>query len=98
VRADLTFIYGHEGYLQKITPVVENFRSQVAKAFGSVGFAAELGGNDGPFIFHLGIPTIGFGVISHDSRFHMNNEFIRLSDLKKMVQAIHNVYSTAIDY
>ncbi len=96
VRADLTFIYGHEGYLQEITPVIEEFRGLVASAFGSVGFAAELGGNDGPFIFHLGIPTISFGVISHDSRFHMNNEFIRITDLNKMVQAIRNVYSSDI--
>ncbi len=93
IDARLEFLYGHQGYLQEITPAVERFRAKIERAFEDIGFAAELGGNDGPFLHNLGIPTIAFGAIDSDSRFHMPDEFIRIETLKKMVEAIKEVYT-----
>ena len=87
INAEFSFIYGHEGYLQEITPAIERFREHVRQVWGDeISFAAELGGNDGPFTFNLGIPTISFGPIEADTCFHMPNEFVRPGTLEKMVQ------------
>jgi len=93
IDAELDFLYGHRGYLQEITPAIEQFKAKIAKAFSNIGFAAELGGNDGPFLHNLGIPTIAFGAIDSDSGFHMPDEFIRIETLKKMVKAVQEIYN-----
>ncbi len=96
VKADMNFLYGHEGYLQPITPRIENFKERISAHFGDLEFAAELGGNDGPFLFNLGIPTVAFGDIDRDAHFHIPNEFMRLEILDKMTAAIREFYSKGI--
>jgi len=96
VKADMNFTYGHEGYLQPVIPRIEKFNDRISSHFGELGFAAELGGNDGPFLFNLGIPTVAFGAIDRDANFHTPNEFMRLESLDKMTTAIGEVYSKGI--
>ncbi len=91
IDAELEFIYGHKGYFQPIIPVVAKFRENVCEIFGELPFAAELGGNDGSFLFEIGIPTVCFGPIEPDSNFHMANEVIRLETLEKMVRLVRKV-------
>jgi len=92
IKAELKYVYGHNGYIQPITTRVREFGQRLSTIFSGIDFASELGGNDGPFLFELGIPTVAFGPIDPDSKFHMPDEFIRIDTLKKMVQAIKSIY------
>jgi len=91
IDATYEFIYGHEGFYQEVTPQIERFRQLVSEDFGELVFGGELGGNDGPFIKRLGIPTIAFGPIADKTRIHMNNEYITIETLNKMTHAITKV-------
>ena len=48
----------------------------------SVPTAGELGGNDGSFIAPKGIPTVSYGTIREDTKFHGVNEFVWLEDIR----------------
>lgn len=92
IDAKIEFLYGHPGYAEEVTPVIERFRDNVERVFGPVPYAGELGGNDGSFIHELGIPTVGFGFIEPCSRFHQANEFIRVEMLEKAAKLAEVVF------
>lgn len=79
-------VIGHEGYLTRETPDISRFAGIVSSVLDKdIPVGAELGGTDGPFINRLGIPTIGFGPIDPDTRFHQPNEFVGKETLNKMI-------------
>ena len=93
IDAQYSIVYGHEGYLQPMSPTIERFGDRVMDALGKkIPYGAELGGNDGPFLFDMEIPTICFAPIESDSRFHMANEFIRIDTLDKMSAVVCEVF------
>jgi len=92
IKAELNFLYGHDGYIQPLTEAVVQFRRFAEKHFDIKGFAACLGGNDAVYLAELGLTVIGFGPIEEDTRIHMPNEFIRIETLEKMISLIKDTF------
>lgn len=83
VKPELTSFNGGGNYYTDVNhPFVKNFKKTVEKVMNKkVPLAAELGGNDGRYTSAKNIPTICFGPIAKDSRFHGVDEFIRIKDI-----------------
>jgi len=60
-------------------------------------FAAELGGNDGTFFAKKGIPTVCYGPIRADTRYHGVDEFVYIEDLKNTRDLIINLGKVSRD-
>lgn len=80
---------GGNYYTDPSDPFVANFSNAVERVLGRrLDYAAELGGNDGRYSRGRGIPTVVFGPISPDNRFHGVDEFVRISDIKLVKDVI----------
>ncbi|MEM1588591.1 MAG: M20/M25/M40 family metallo-hydrolase, partial [Candidatus Bathyarchaeia archaeon] len=92
VKPELTsFNGGGNYYTDPNHPFVKNFKKTVEKVMGKkVPLAAELGGNDGKYTSAKNIPTVCFGPIAKDSRFHGVDEFIRIKDVLTVRDVVLN--------
>jgi succinyl-diaminopimelate desuccinylase len=92
VKLELTKFNGGGNYYTDVNhPFVKNFKKAVEKTIGKqIPLAAELGGNDGRYTSAKNIPTICFGPIAKDSRFHGVDEFVRIKDVLMVKDAVLN--------
>lgn len=90
LKAQLTFTKFDDAYLTPpSSEIVKRFADATAAIFGTpLPLAASLGGDDGKFLFEKGIPVVSYGVIAEDSNFHGKDEFVRLSDLQNVRDAL----------
>jgi succinyl-diaminopimelate desuccinylase len=85
----INFNGGGNYYTDGDHPFVKNFKKSVEKVMNKkVPLAAELGGNDGRYTSAKNIPTICFGPIAKDSRFHGVDEFVRIKDVLTIRDAV----------
>jgi len=86
INATLSFDKFDSGYLTDPSkPFVVRFVKAAAAVFGSpLPIAASLGGDDGKYLSERGIPVISYGAIADDTNFHGVDEFVRLSDIRKL--------------
>ncbi len=92
VEADIVFTTKSKGWsTDPHHPFVTRFHNAVERAAGSsIPIAADLGGNDGNFFTEVGIPTVCLGTIAEDCNFHGVDEFLRMSDFKRVRDTIIN--------
>lgn len=76
-------------YTDEKIPIVKRFIKVVGKKY-NLRICGELGGNDG-YIFANKFPVICFGNIGEDNNIHGKDEFVRISDLEKLRDAIKRV-------
>jgi len=83
VSAELVRLTGGGNYYTNVNdPFVVKFREAIQVVAGRpVPLACQLGANDGRYTKAKGIPTVCFGPIAADSRYHGVDEFVRLSDI-----------------
>lgn len=80
---------GGNYYTDPADPFVSSFSNAVEKVLGRrLEYAAELGANDGRYVRGKGIPTIVFGPIAPDSRFHGIDEFVRMTDIEMVKDVV----------
>ncbi len=89
-KVELLKYEGGGNYYTEIThPFVVGFSKAVERVVGKrLEYAAELGGNDGRYTKEKGIPTLVFGPIARDSRFHGVDEFVRIKDVRMVKEVI----------
>jgi succinyl-diaminopimelate desuccinylase len=83
-KIDLEKIEGGGNYFTNTEdPFVIGFTKLASEITGqSLEFAAGLGGADGRYTHHKGIPTLVFGPSGSDSRDHGIDEYISLTDMR----------------
>ncbi len=84
VDAELEVIHSQPGYYTpKELKFVKTVSGCIEKITGRrVGYAGELGGNDGSFFANNHIPVICYGPLRADTNYHGVDEFVYLEDLK----------------
>jgi len=82
---------GGNYYTEPDDPFVRGFSNATEKVLGEkLEYAAELGANDGRYVRGKGIPTLVFGPIAPDNRFHGVDEFVRIADIEMVKDVIVN--------
>jgi len=90
VDAELSFINKHHGWASDsnnryLKLFHESVKHEVSP---EIKVAGDLGGNDGHYFTSVGIPTVCYGTLADDTRYHGIDEFMRLDDYDKVKRVL----------